>query len=285
MRKRLRILISMNRLDTRHRAQIVAALIEGVGVNAVSRMTGVSKVTVLKLLADMGRAAAEYQDRTLRNLPCKRIQTDEIWAFCFAKDKNLSEELKGQFGYGSVWTWTAICADTKLIPAWLVGDRSAEYANKFISDLAGRLSHRVQLTTDGHRPYLEAIEGAFGAEIDYAMLIKLYESAPVGNETRYSPSECCGTKTVRISGEPDPAHISTSYVERHNLQMRMSLRRFTRLTNAHSKKIENHIHSVAMYTLYYNFVRIHSSLRVTPAMEAGVANHPWTVEEMVGLIK
>jgi IS1 family transposase len=274
----------MNRLSQSRRVQIIAALVEGSGVNAVARMTGVSNNTVLKLLADMGQAAAEYQDRTLRNLPCKRIQCDEVWSFCFAKDKNLPEELKGKLGFGSVWTWTAICADTKLIPSWLVGERSGEYASKFIADLAGRLAHRVQLTTDGHRPYLEAVEGAFGSEIDYAMLVKLYASAPVGNETRYSPAECCGTRTAKIAGDPEPQHISTSYVERHNLQMRMSLRRFTRLTNAHSKKIENHRHAIAMYMLYYNFARIHSALRVTPAMAAVVADHPWTVEEMVALM-
>jgi len=275
----------MNRLSTQRRIQIVSALVEGAGINAVARMTGVSNHTVLKLLADMGQAAADYQDRTLRNLPCKRIQCDEIWSFCLMKDRNLPEELKGTFGVGSVWTWTAICADTKLIPSWLVGERSAPYAEKFISDLAGRLAHRVQLTTDGHRPYLEAVEGAFGSEIDYAMLIKLYSTPPTGNETRYSPSECCGTRTQKINGNPDERKISTSFVERHNLQMRMSLRRFTRLTNAHSKKIQNHIHAIAMYMLYYNFARIHSSLRVTPAMAAGIADHAWSIEEMVLLLR
>ncbi|MCA9501172.1 MAG: IS1 family transposase [Nitrospira sp.] len=274
----------MNKLSTTKRTQVIAALVEGAGVNSVSRMTGVGKPTILRLLENLGKACQEFQDRTLRNLTCQRIQVDEIWSFCFGKDKNLPDELKGKFGFGSVWTWMAIDADTKLIPSWLVGGRDASYAEKFISDLSGRLTHRVQLTSDGHRPYLEAIQNAFGCEIDYAMLIKLYNNPPTGNQTRYSPGVCCGTRKTRITGDPDKKHVSTSYSERLNLQLRMSNRRFTRLTNAHSKKIDNHIYSMAIYTMYYNFVRIHSSLRVTPAMEAGVSQHVWSLEEMIGLL-
>lgn len=275
----------MNKLDKKRRAQVVGALVEGMSINSVCRMTGVAKHTVLKLIADLGPACAHYQDETLRNLPCKRVQADEIWAFCFAKDKNLPEELKGKFGFGSVWTWTAICADTKLMISWLVGDRSAPYAKKLMEDVASRLSHRVQLTTDNHRPYLEAVDGAFGSEIDYAMLEKLYTNPPKeGITTRYSPAQCCGTKTRKIMGNPDGQHISTSYAERANLTIRMGMRRFTRLTNAHSKKVQNHIHALSIYFLYYNFGKIHQTLRVTPAMQAGVADHVWSLEEIVGLI-
>lgn len=247
----------MNKLNNQKRAQVVAALVEGVGVNSAARMTGVSKPTILKLLADLGNACAKYQDENLRNLPCKRVQCDEIWSFCYAKDKNLPEELQGKFGFGSVWTWTAIDADSKLMISWLVGERSAEYATKFIDDLASRLASRVQLTTDGHKPYLQAVESAFGSEIDYAMLVKLYSNGPTGTETRYSPAQCCGATKEGISGDPKIGHISTSFAERQNLQTRMSMRRFTRLTNAHSKKLENHIHSIALYSMYYNFARIH----------------------------
>lgn len=275
----------MNKLTTQKRTQVVAALVEGASVNSVVRMTGVSKPTILKLLADLGTACAKYQDEKLRNLPCKRVQADEIWSFCFAKDKNLSEEMKGKSGFGSVWTWTAICSDTKLMIAWLVGERSVPYAVKFIDDLATRLAHRVQLTTDGHKAYLRAVEGAFGADVDYAMLEKIYANPPQeGVTTRYSPAQCCGTKKIKITGNPDHAHVSTSYAERMNLQIRMGMRRFTRLTNAHSKKIENHRHALALYFMYYNFARIHSTLRVTPAMQAGVEDHVWSLDEIVGLI-
>lgn len=275
----------MNKLTTQKRVQVVAALVEGASVNSVVRMTGVSKPTILKLLADLGTACAKYQDENLRDLPCKRIQADEIWSFCFAKDKNLPEALKGKFGFGSVWTWTAICADTKLMISWLVGERSVPYAEKFISDVASRITHRVQLTTDGHKAYLQAVERAFGAGIDYAMLEKIYAVPPQeGVTTRYSPAQCCGTKTHRIAGNPNDAHISTSYAERMNLQIRMGMRRFTRLTNAHSKKVENHRHALALYFMYYNFARIHSTLRVTPAMQAGVAEHVWSLEEIVELL-
>lgn len=274
----------MNKLNTKQRAQIISILVEGVGINSTARITGVSKPTILKLLADLGKACAKYQDEHLINLPCRRIQADEVWSFCYAKDKNLPEALQGKFGFGSVWTWTALCSDTKLIASWFVGSRDAECGSKFMNDLAGRLSNRVQLTTDGYSVYLEAVEGAFGADIDYSMLIKLYNNPPTGNETRYSPSECCGIKKKKVTGNPDLKHVSTSYTERQNLTMRMSMRRFTRLTNAHSKKIENHIHAIALYFMYYNFARIHSSLRVTPAMEAGISDHVWDLEEIINLL-
>ncbi len=274
----------MNRLSIERRAQILGMMVEGVSIRAISRMTGASKNTIVKLLADAGKKFANYQNEKLRNLSCKRIQCDEVWSFCGMKDKNVPDELKGQFGFGSVWTWTAIDADTKLIPCWLVGERSAEYAHKFINDLASRLAHRVQLTTDGHRPYLEAIEGAFGAEVDYAMLVKLYSNPSTGNEARYSPGDCCGTHKMKIKGNPDKAHVSTSFAERQNLTMRMQMRRFTRLTNAFSKKVENHNHAISIYFMYYNFCRVHQTLRVTPAMQAGVADHVWSVEEIAGLL-
>ena len=274
----------MNRLSRWGRAKVVAGLVEGNSVRGTCRMTGIAKGTVLKLLADLGKACARYQDEKLRGLRCERLQCDEIWAFCYAKEKNLPSEYQGRFGFGDVWTWTAIDADTKLIPSWLVGDRDLDHAVKFINDLANRLIHRIQLTTDGNRCYLEAVEGAFGSDIDYAMLQKLYASPPTEGTTRYSPAQCCGTRTHRITGNPDGDHISTSYAERMNLQIRMGMRRFTRLTNAHSKKVENHRHALALFFMYYNFARIHQTLRVTPAMEAGVADHLWSVEEIVGLL-
>ena len=275
----------MNKLNKAKQVHVVAALVEGASINSVVRMTGVSKPTILKLLSHLGTACAKYQDEKLRNLSCKRVQADEIWSFCFAKDKNLSEEMKGKFGFGSVWTWTAICADTKLMISWLVGERSVPYAVKFIDDLASRLAHRVQLTTDGHKPYLRAIEGAFGSEIDYAMLEKIYAAGPQeGTTTRYSPAQCCGTRTHKVMGNPDADHISTSYAERMNLQIRMDMRRFTRLTNAHSKKVENHRHALALYFMYYNFARIHSTLRVTPAMQADVTDHVWSLGAIVSLL-
>lgn len=274
----------MNKLSRAERAKVVAALVEGNSVRATCRMTGVAKGTVLKLLADLGKACADYQDRTLRNLPCKRLQCDEVWSFCYAKEKNLPPELKGRLGFGDVWTWTAIDADSKLVASWLVGERSAPYAQKFVGDLAERLSHRVQLTTDGHKPYLQAVDGAFESEIDYAVLEKLYAAPPQEGATRYSPAQCCGTRTYKVMGNPDPEHISTSFAERQNLTMRMSMRRFTRLTNAFSKKVENLRHAVALHFMHYNFCRIHQTLRVTPAMEVGVADHVWTVEEIAALL-
>jgi IS1 family transposase len=274
----------MKTLTAESRSKVIRCLVEGNSIRATVRMTGVAKNTVVKLLADVGQACLEYQDKALRNLPCKRIQCDEIWSFCYAKEKNLPKELRGKFGYGDVWTWTALCADTKIVPCWLIGGRSARYAKHFISDLASRLANRVQLTTDGHRVYLDAVEQAFGSEIDYAMLVKLYGSDRTESEARYSPAECIGAMSTPIIGKPDSRHISTSFVKRQNLTMRMQMRRFTRLTNGFSKKLENHQHAVALYFMYYNFCRIHQTLCVTPAMEAKVSDHVWGIEEIVALV-
>lgn len=274
----------MNKLSTKERAAIIAALVEGNSIRATCRMTGAAKGTVLKLLSDLGKACAKYQDEKLRNLPCKKIQCDEIWAFCYAKEKNVPEDLKGHLGFGDTWTWTALDADTKLIVSFLVGERTASYARKFIDDLASRLSNRVQLTTDGFKAYLTAVERSFGSEIDYAMLDKIYAAPPVEGTTRYSPAECCGTRKMKIAGNPDMAKVSTSFVRRQNLTMRMQMRRFTRLTNAFSKKLENMRAAVALHFMHYNFARVHQTLRVTPAMEAGIADHVWTVEEIAALL-
>ena len=259
----------MNKLDNKRRTQVVAALVEGNSIRSTVRMTGVAKNTITKLLEDIGTACLEYQQKVFTNLPCKRLQLDEIWSFCYSKDKNVPEDKQGVFGFGDVWTWVAIDADTKLVPSWLVAKRDAESAKTFIDDLAARLKNRVQLTTDGHKSYLNAIEDAFGCDVDYAMLIKLYGVEQ--EEVRYSPSKCLGTETRTIMGTPNPEHISTSYIERQNLTMRMSMRRFTRLTNGFSKKIENHIHAISLHYMHYNFARIHKTLRCTPAMEAGVS--------------
>jgi IS1 family transposase len=275
-------MVIMNRMSTERRAAVVRALVEGCSVRATVRMTGASKNTVVKLLVELGAACTKYQDVTLRNLPCRRLQCDEIWSFVGGKDKNISQEKKAN-GLGSIWTWTALDADTKLIATWVVGGRDAGTAYEFMQDVASRLRHRVQLTTDGHKPYLAAVEDSFGADIDYATLTKIYGEDPQP-EKRYSPAKCLGCKSEVVTGQPDPKHISTSYVERQNLTMRMSIRRFTRLTNAFSKKIENHAAAVALYFMYYNFGRVHQTLRVTPAMEAGVSDHVWSVEEIVGLL-
>ncbi len=276
----------MNKLSIEKRVQILNMLCEGSSMRSISRVADVSINTVTKLLVDAGTACSEYQDKHLRNLPCRRIQCDEIWSFCYAKEKNVPEDLKGTLGLGDVWTFTAICAESKLIPTWKVGSRDLETAKDFIDDLANRLNKRVQLTTDGHKVYVEAVESAFGKNVDYAMLIKLYGSEGQGKEAekKYSPAECTGSIRHTIQGKPDKKHISTSYVERANLTMRMSMRRFTRLTNAFSKKVENHCHALALYFMWYNFVRIHKSLSVTPAMEAGVTDHLWDMEEIVNLI-
>ncbi len=276
------IMVIMNKLNIQKRAQILGCLVEGNSIRATTRLTGASKNTVTKLLVDIGRACSEYQDKAMRNLTCKRIQCDEIWSFCYAKEKNVPEEKKGQFGYGDVWTWTAICADSKLVPSFMVGNRDAETASVFMEDLASRLVHRVQLTTDGLKTYLNAVEETFGMNIDYGMLVKIY-GPDLEKEKRYSPEKCIKADRVPITGNPEQKHISTSYVERQNLTMRMSMRRFTRLTNAFSKKVENLAYAVALHFMYYNFGRIHRTLRVTPAMEAGISDHVWTLEEIASL--
>jgi IS1 family transposase len=275
----------MNRLTLQRRSQIIGALVEGNSLRSTSRMTGAALNTVTKLLVDLGAACSEYQDKALRNLPCKRLQLDEIWSFVGAKEKNRPADERGTWGRGDVWTWTALCADTKLVPSWFVGTRDADSAGVFVDDLAGRLTGRVQITSDGHRAYLAAIEGAFGMDVDFAVLQKLYGNTPETGrvETRYSPAKCVGCRRESVTGRPDPKHVSTSYVERQNLTMRMSMRRFTRLTNAFSKKVENHAHAVALHFMHYNFSRIHSTLRVTPAMEAGVSDQVWSLEEIARL--
>lgn len=274
----------MNKLDRKARAHILHLLCEGNSIRAVTRLTGASKKAVSKLMVDAGQAAAWYQDRAFRNLTCKRVQVDEIWAFVYAKQKNVPTAKAAPDGAGDVWTWTAIDADTKLIPSWHVGGRDSDEAMIFMDDLASRLANRVQLTSDGHKAYLEAVEGAFGADVDYAMLVKMYGPAPEG-QRRYSPAECIGAVKHRIEGDPDPKHVSTSYAERSNLNIRMHTRRFTRLTNAFSKKVENHAYSVALFAMYYNFVRIHKTLRTTPAMAAKVTDRLWEVGDIVDVLE
>jgi IS1 family transposase len=274
----------MNKLSQEERVRVVAALVEGNSIRATVRMTGVAKNTVVKLLADLGEACLRYHDSHVRGVRSKRIQCDEIWSFCYAKEKNLPEHLKGKSGFGDIWTWTALDPDSKLIVSYLLGDRDAGTAFEFMQDLAGRLENRIQITTDGYRVYLEAVEGAFGGSVDFAMLVKLY-GVPSEAETRYSPAECIGTRVETIQGTPDPKHISTSFVERQNLTMRMGMRRFTRLTNGFSKKAENLGHAIALHFMHYNFCRIHQTLRVTPAMESGLATHVWTLEELVSLLE
>lgn len=273
----------MNKLTTSKRVQILQMLCEGSSMRSISRIVDVSINTVTKLLVDVGTACSEYQDKAFKNLTCSRIQCDEIWSFCYSKEKNTPDDLKEKFGYGDVYTWTAICADSKLVPSWYVGRRDYQSAKYFIEDLASRLNHRVQLTTDGHKSYLQAVEDSFGSEIDYAQLIKLYGNE-VEAEKRYSPAECTGAIKERIRGNPDMKHVSTSYVERQNLTMRMSMRRFTRLTNGFSKKVENHCHALALYFMFYNFVRMHKTLRCSPAMAAGVADHLWEFEDILALL-
>ncbi|SRR5258706_7368430 len=272
-------LFFMNRLSTTERAAILGMLVEGNSLRSCSRLADVSINTVTKLLVDLGVACAEFHDEHVRNVRVRRLQCDEIWCFVGAKAKNVTAEQKAA-GWGDAWTWTALDADTKLCLSYLVGGRDSGWAKEFMQDCASRIKGRVQVTTDGHKAYLEAVEGAFGMDCDYAMLQKIY-GAPTENHSRYSPAVCIGCDMKVVSGNPDPKHVSTSYVERHNLTMRMGMRRFTRLTNGFSKKIENHAAMVAIHSLYYNFGRIHKSLRITPAMAAGLADHVWSLEEIV----
>lgn len=283
MLKRVSILCSMNRLDMATRVSILSALVEGVGINAASRMTGVSNNTVLKLLRDVGAACDRYHNEHVRNLKTKRVQADEIWSFVYAKAKNVPEEKQG-LGFGDVWTWTAIDADSKLLISYLVGLRDADYAFHFMQDIASRLDNRVQLTTDGHKAYLTAVDDVFGIDIDYAQLVKIYGTEQITGETRYSPPKCLGARPHAITGNPDDEHISTSYVERSNLTLRLMNRRFTRLTLGFSKKIGNHVHALALYTFHYNFCKIHKSLRCSPAMAAGVTGKLWELSDIVKLI-
>jgi len=288
-------MVSMNQLNNQRRSQVIACLVEGMSIRSTVRVTGVAKNTIVKLLAEVGQACADFQDTTLRNLDSTRIECDEIWSFCYSKQKNIPEEFVGTPGYGDVWTWTAIDADTKLVPSWLVGERTNKDAYFFLKDLHSRLKNRVQLTTDGHHPYLAVVEPLFGADgIDFAMLHKIYGNQPTGAknspERTYSPAECTGTEVRVITGNPDPSLISTSYVERQNLTMRMGMRRFTRLTNGFSKKIENHAHAVSLHFMFYNFARPHQTLSknfgkpTTPAMAAGKANHVWSTWEIAELL-
>lgn len=272
----------MNKLPIEKRAQILGMLVEGNSMRSTSRMADCSINTVSKLLVDVGSACGAFQDLALRNLPCKRIQVDEIWSFVYSKQRNVPEGMENHAG--DIWTWTALCADTKLMCNWMVGTRDAEIAKTFILDLSERLANRVQLTSDGYRLYLNAVEEAFGGDIDYAMLVKIYTGThEADSKRRYSPAECKAAIPVTVSGNPDEKHISTSYVERQNLTMRMGMRRFTRLTNAFSKKVENHAHAIALHFMYYNFGRIHKTLRVTPAMEAGLTDHIWSLEDIAAL--
>ena len=274
----------MKRLNRETRSRVLHLLCEGNSIRAITRLTGVSKTTVTKLVVDAGSACAWYQDRVFHNLECKRLQIDEIWGFVGAKAKNASPASKSAGEAGDVWVWIATDADTKLVPSWYVGGRDSYAAMLLMDDLAPRLANRVQITTDGHKPYVEAIEGAFGGDVDYAMLVKLFGATPEG-EKRYSPAECIGIRKTRIEGDPDPAHVSTSYAERNNLNVRMHSRRMTRLTNAFSKKIENHAHAMALHFFYYNFVRIHKTLRTSPAMAAGVTKRLWEMGDVVDVLE
>jgi IS1 family transposase len=276
--------VGMNRLSNDDRAKILHLLCEGMSIRAITRLTGASKNTVSKLLIDAGKACAAYHDANVRNVKAKRVQVDEIWSFTYAKQKNVATAKAAPEAAGDTWTWTALDADSKLIVSYLVGGRDGEYAMWFIDDLRSRLANRVQLTSDGHKAYLEAVEGAFGDGVDYAQLVKMY-GPTITAPGRYSPAECTGAKKVRVTGSPNPGDVSTSYVERQNLTIRMHMRRFTRLTNAFSKKVENHAHAVALHMMYYNFVRIHKTLRVTPAMAAGVSDRLWEIADIAQLVE
>lgn len=274
----------MNRLDRDTRSRVVAALVEGNSIRSTVRMTRVTKNTIQKLLIELGAACSAYQDRVLRDLPCKRVQVDECWAFCYAKAKNVTPEIAAKNPFaGDVWTWAAIDADTKLIPSWIIGPRDSVTARIFVNDLAGRLADRIQLTSDGLKAYLGAVERAFRGDVDYAQLVKIYGETSEGQK-RYSPAECVGCERHAVVGYPDPEHVSTSFIERANLTMRMGMRRFTRLTNGFSKKIENHTAAVALHMMHYNFVRIHQTLRTTPAMAAGVTSKLWEIADIIALL-
>jgi IS1 family transposase len=273
----------MKRLTIEQKKRVVTALVEGNSIRSTVRLTGVSKNAVIRLLLDLADACAAYHDRNVRNLKVHRLQCDEVWQYVGSKAKNTRPEKKA-VGWGDVWTWTALDADTKLCISYLVGGRDLEWAKEFMHDCASRIRNRVQITTDGHKAYLEAVEDAFGADIDYARLQKIYGAPSDAEVRRYTPAKCIGADMKVVSGNPDPHHVSTSFVERQNLSMRRSIRRFTRLTNAFSKKLENHAAAVALWFMYYNFCRVHSTLRVTPAMEVGITDHVWTVQELCGLL-
>ena len=275
----------MNKLSSEERARILHLLCEGNSIRSITRLTGASKNTLIKLLLDAGKACAAYHDENVRDVKAKRVQVDEIWSFTYAKQKNVAAAKAAPDGAGDTWTWTALDADSKMILSYFVGGRDGECAMWFVDDLRARLANRVQLTSDGHKAYLEAVEGAFGDDIDYAVLHKVYGASPESDKGRYSPADCIGTQKHRITGRPNPDHVSTSYVERQNLTIRMHMRRFTRLTNGFSKKVENHAYAVALHMMYYNFVRIHSKLRMSPAMAAGVSDRLWEIGDIVALVE
>jgi len=289
MLKRSSIIVNMNRMSAERRTRVLSALVEGNSIRATCRMTGTAKGTVMTLLADAGAACQDYQDAALRNLGCQHIQCDEIWSFVYAKARNLPVERRRQWGVGDVWTWTALDAESKLAVHWLVGTRDPDTAAVFMRELATRLANRVQLTSDGWHAYLEAVPGAFGAEIDFATLRKIYGTDPQADNRKYSPAKVLGVEVKKVSGKPEYRHINTSYVERQNLTMRMAMRRFTRLTNAFSKKVENLEHAIALHFMHYNFCRPHQTLAnpypTTPAMAASITDHVWKVSEIVALIE
>jgi IS1 family transposase len=273
----------MNKLNTAERSQVIRALVEGCSINSTVRMTGISKVTILKLLNELGEACSKFHDREVRDLPARRIQVDEVWAFCQCKQKNVKPEKLGEFGYGDVWTWTAIDADTKLMVSWMIGTRDGGAASEFMNDVSARLTNRVQLTSDGHSSYLDAVNDAFGTNVDYAQLVKMF-GPTIPGPARYSPAACTGIEKRPICGQPDQKHISTSFVERSNLTVRMGMRRYTRLTNGFSKKVLNHERMTNIFFVYYNYCRVHQTLRVTPAMEAGLTDHVWEIEELINIL-
>ena len=275
----------MNKLDRQARSRILHLLCEGNSIRAVTRLTGASKKAVTKLMVDAGQAAAWYQDRVFQNLECRRIQVDEIWGFVGSKAANTDPEKKKTGEAGDCWLWLATCADTKLVPSWLVGDRGGEAATVFMDDLASRLANRIQLTSDSHVAYANAVEDAFGVDVDYGQMVKIFGKVPDSLKGRYSPAACIGARKVAVQGRPDPNHISTSYAERNNLNIRMHSRRMTRLTNAFSKKVANHAHAMALHFLYYNFVRIHQTLKMTPAMAAKVTSRLWEIGDIVGVLE